>query len=250
LPFNDLSNLFISYDREQINGIDQKTRFKDDYEKEITTVAFKDAIGDQYFTFDIDLPRTITGKEIYNMPIEFNPDVNTCNGYATVIELITNLDDTLSANIIGTTFLPELDIETICPEEGDDIATLRLTNPSLNSELKFNGFNVIAGGDEYVWINQPDDNLVLAIGETQEFTLRYTALEDHAHILDLDVLADNYDGTFTEEWFTNDIIFNCDAIFLANTDPNFDNVLVCSNYVTSFDLINKSEEIVCFIIIK
>ncbi|RKZ39452.1 MAG: hypothetical protein DRQ49_06715 [Gammaproteobacteria bacterium] len=31
LPFNDLSNLFISYDREQINGIDQKTRFKDDY---------------------------------------------------------------------------------------------------------------------------------------------------------------------------------------------------------------------------
>lgn len=179
-----------------------------------------------------DLPVDIPANGSIDIQVEFNPAMER-DYHEQIKAIVENKPDALISDLTGSGFLPKLEIQSLCGEPvkiGDTShAMVTLTNPSLSSVLTIDKIVLNDPDNEFSIEGNPVlSNLVVNTNSSETFGISFIpgTLGDHSCVID--IYADNYDATFTDQWKVNSLNMSCPILDLEFTNPlYFGPILPC-----------------------
>ncbi|MEI6089902.1 MAG: choice-of-anchor D domain-containing protein [bacterium] len=214
---------------------------KDKFFKNINEINIIKNNG-EFKILNLNLPLNIDPFEDKPLQVVFDPA--TIDTFDTEVLVITTDGDTLHSRFQGMNYLPELIMKSACPstlnvgESG--IATIWLYNPSITEKLKIGVCSITNNPDEFDWIGGNPSSLSIPIQDSLLLELDYHPQVGGKHRCIIEILADNYDGTYKQNWFINDLDVICDAMTFDYTQPVFADLLLCDNEQSEFSISNLS----------
>jgi len=211
----------------------------------IDSIKFVDPNYDNYFNLNInsnDYPMPINPNSLVEVDVEYQPILEQTDG-AEIYCYINSRTEPLTAKLDGIGILPKMIVNWDCGVEvniGDStIATLSIENPSQSAVLKINEINFETIKEEFTFINPADlIDRTLDKGDKITIPVMFKPKANSTNSNVINIFADDYDGTFTEEWKLTKVDANCDGIELIYSDKDFGNTIVCSN--NEYNLIIKN----------
>lgn len=197
--------------------------------------------------FSIDLPAfplKVEPNSKTPISVHFKPG-NEINYNSRVIFYVKDRKDPLYSTLAGIGILPKLNAVWVCGETvnvGDStISYLELTNPSKSSDLYVKSVDFVSLSPEYTWIDSAPRDTVIHKEETVKFFVMFKPMAGSDHQNIISILADNYDGTFPDEWRETRVSTDCDGINLTYTTPiDFKSNLICDNVPSEIRIKNNS----------
>ncbi len=217
----------------------------------LDSIVFEKMPVDGEFSFVFDknnLPAQILPNSTTSIPVSFNPK-DEVSYEATLLFYINSRFEPLKAKLTGAGILPKLTTTWDCGERiqvGEStIANLKLFNPSTSSILKVKEISFESDLPEFKWQNGSNP-IDLEIGMESDVTIPviYSPTQNSTNLNTINILADDYDGTYVDEWKLTKVITNCDGIELDYPKSfDFGNNLICSNNENELTFKNLSKDI-------
>jgi uncharacterized protein YegL len=191
-----------------------------------------------------DVSIDMTGESDLDINISFQP-ADEIEYSTNVIIYIESKEEPLIVSLTGKGFLPKLETDYSCGEAVNagetTTATIVVSNPSSSGDLNINRIYINNGDNEYEWLNGEPQDIIVPMNDSRVFDVIYTPKNGEPHNAQFIIEADNFDGTFTEEWRENNLNVACDAFDLDYTNPiTFNNILVCKNTTDILEVTNSS----------
>lgn len=194
---------------------------------------------DDSFTFNTpELPYSLASKSNLILDVNYNPKNEGLHSALIGIEI--GESEMKYALLTGDAFLPILEVELICGKPvfyGDTSeVTVIVRNLSYSSDLRVREVQILNNDIEYFWTeSQPRDLTISKDNTYQFFKVTYIPKEGEDQVLDINVIADNYDGTFLQEWKDNLYSNECPVPdFEYNNPIDFGSRMIC--YLDSLPL--------------
>ena len=211
-------------------------------------IEFENNEFDDIFSYIFDtnsLPLTLNPESEVRIPIFFEPKEE--KGYSkNILIYINSIAQPLKSKIEGIGYLPKLEISWECGERirvGETSeAILLLKNPSQSSSLIIREIDFEQIKQEFEWKDGvKPQNLEINENSSISIPVIFKPTNNSDNKNKILVYADNYDGTFKDEWKVNDFDISCDAYKLNYTNPlNFGNNIICSNNELFLKIKNES----------
>ncbi len=187
--------------------------------------------NDNIFKFEnLNLPILLDQQSEVTLNVEFNPKDEIYYSSQIKFEFAIKPEPLIST-LEGTGILPKMSYEFKCDgevkvgEKADVLLTV--FNNSSSSDLKIKSIDVF-NSVEYRWKTTAPADLTIPKSDKQEFLLEYEPIESASHVVNFRILADDFDGSFNEEWKTTEFTRSCNSVSLDfPTKVDFQNVMVC-----------------------
>lgn len=196
-------------------------------------------------TFPIELKAQDTTK----IPVTFLPKDDVY--YESEITYkILNKDSVslIPVKLKGTGFYPQMEYTWSCgsPIKPNDstLAVLTIKNTSDNSELSIDRIRLALNNGIYVWENkiEPKDEKILP-NQSKDFNLNFYPKDISPNLNSIIIMADDFDGTFTDFWKETRFNINCQAVGINFPDKhNFGTQLICSTQEFKVKLENTGSD--------
>ncbi len=227
-------------------AINNQSNVKD----EITSITWSDpnnTSNDKIFKFEnISLPYQIDANSNNEIEVTFFPEDEIY--YTSELKFDFAIKpESLTAKLEGIGILPKMEYDFKCDTEvkvGEMAeVTLTLFNTSSSAELKVNEIELF-NSPEYQWKsagNVNPSNIVISKNDSENFVIEYRPVSGSNHVVNFRIWADNYDGTFTEEWNKTEFTRSCNSVSIEYPDTvNFANVLMCTDDLQTIKIKNTS----------
>ncbi len=214
---------------------------KDKFAKTIKEVNIIKDNGD-FKILNLNLPLNIKAFEDKALKVIFEP--TSIDTFDTPVIVVTTEGDTLNSRFQGMCYLPELKMITECPSTLNvgDTGTARIWfyNYSKTEQLKIGLCTITDNPQEFKWIGGQPNGLNIPMMDSIFIELEYRPQAGGKHKCIIQVLADNYDGTYQKTWLSNDVDIICDAMTINYTQPIFGKLMLCDNQQSEFSISNLS----------
>lgn len=213
----------------------------------IENIQFEDGNINGIFGLEnITLPTNIpaNGKIILN--VEFNPKQEIPYSENILIYL-NSREEALLSELRGVGILPKLTTSVSCGDPVNigqsTIASLILSNPSNSSVLRIYSVT-LEGNDEFEFVaGTVTTDIILDIGESITLPVLYTPISGGDNSDNFRILADDYDGLFTDPWRTTVVPINCDGLDVSLPEIiDFGDLIICTNRSLPITILNKSKD--------
>ena len=250
----DLGVTSYNWGERRINGVYKSTISiinNSSGQEYIDSIKFENPPVDDAFTYSFDLstlPKEIPANGFVDVPVSFKP-IQEITYQSKILVYINSRVNPLISTLDGIGILPKMITSWIC---GDDIkvgdsttAYLNIKNPSFSSKLQIKNIDFEKIMIEYSWLAGVNpQNLVLDTNESIQIPVKYKPQPGGNNINVIDILADNYDGTFPDEWKLSKETTDCDGLDLLFTNPiDFGSFIVCNTGIQQITFDNQSKGI-------
>ncbi len=212
----------------------------------IDNIQFENATGTGIFEFEnVQIPFDMQANSKRKLAVTFKPVQET--EYAeNILVFVESRQDPLLSNLTGIGILPKLTTTVSCgsPVQIGETAqaSITLNNPSSSAILKVKSIK-IQGNDEFKFPNGViTTDFVIDKEGSVTLPVNFTPVQGGDYSDVFIILADNYDGTFTEEWKETRVNINCDGLELDYQPVEYGNLIVCNENSLPVTITNKSKE--------
>jgi hypothetical protein len=182
------------------------------------------------------------------VPVSFKP-LQEITYSSNILVYINSKVNPLKSTLDGIGILPKMITSWTC---GDDIkvgdsttAYLNIKNSSFSSKLYIKNIDFEIVMVEYSWLSgtNPQD-LILDTNESIKIPVKFKPQAGGNNVNIIDILADNYDGTFPDEWKLSKETTECDGLDMKFTNPiDFGSFIVCGSGTQQITFDNQSKGI-------
>lgn len=213
----------------------------------IENIQFENGnIGNTFSFSGPNVPINIPANGKITIDVEFNP-LDEIVYSENISVFIASRAEPLISELRGIGILPKLTTVVSCGEPvsiGETTqAEITLSNPSKSSVLRINSI-VIENQDEFEFPNGTiTNNLIIDLESSITLPVLYTPISGGTNSDNFIILADDYDGTYTEDWNTTIVPIVCDGLEIEYPETiNFENLIVCTNRKLPITISNKSKD--------
>lgn len=195
----------------------------------------------KFTTSDIIIP---ANKDTL-IPVSFRPK-NEKLYDNTLLVKVEGVSNYLGGNLKGTGYLPKIDVQWDCAADAQIGKTktvlLLVKNPSKSSKLKINKIDLVQSGNDYRAKISSDLNArEIDMEGTATIPIDFTPSSAGLKSITFRIQHDAYDGTFKQEWKTDDYNFKCNVKGVEFTNSlDFQNVMICDNHTMDVTITNNS----------
>jgi hypothetical protein len=217
----------------------------------IDSIKFENQPVDDSFKFSFDLsnlPKEIPPNGKIDVPVEFLP-IQQITYQSNIIVYINARVNPLISTLDGIGILPKMITSWTCGEDikvGDSTtAYFNIQNTSFSSKLQIKNIDFEKVMIEYSWLDgvNPQD-LVLDTNQSIQIPVKYKPQSGGNNLNIIDILADDYDGAFPDEWKLSKQNTECDGLSLPFTNPvDFGSFIVCESDTQNITFDNQSKGI-------
>jgi len=237
----------IDWERRRVNGSYPDKLIINNPSKAAETIESITFINQSNAFRIVGLPQTpfvIGGEAELEYDIFFEP--NAEQDYSMQISIsVVNQEENAIGTFEGTGYLPKMTTEWLCPEniliDSPNQVVLTINNPSLSSDLQIQSIT-LDNTEEYEWVFAEPTNITIASGASEDFDIILTPKANSNHSTNVIISADDYDGTYTEEWKETVVAYNCDVLTIEYNDIPFNNVILCDTHTKDVSITNLSEQ--------
>lgn len=239
------------WDKQRINGTYQGTiSIYNNTPKAINVTSIGFVNGSQT-AFTINAPGTpfpVPPNDKTNIPVTFSPtqEISYSEDFTATVEGVsTQLTGTLS----GVGILPKMELSVTCGNpvlEGDTSdVTLTIKNTSASSTLKINSILIDdPAGEYFIAPGEQVNNLTITENSQRNISLKFAPKGAASGTPQVIVLADDYDGTFTENWKETRTNLSCPRLTSQYTTKlAFGKSLPCVENVQTISITNESDKV-------
>lgn len=199
------------------------------------------------FSYDnISLPLSLPANTTVKLGVKFKPGLEI-NYAENILVFIQSRQEPIVSNLTGIGILPKLNTSWTCGEKvnvGETAqASITLSNPSSSSVLNVSSI-IIQNNDEFEFApGTTTTNLVIDKNGSIVLPVLFTPISGGDNADNFIILADDYDGTFPEDWKTTVVPILCDGLEVDFTNPvDFGSLIVCRESSLPVKITNKSTD--------
>ncbi len=214
----------------------------------IDSIRFVDPNYDKSFDLKIntsEYPKPIKANSTISIDVQYNPLIEQTD-HAEIYCYINSRVDPIIAKLDGIGILPKMIATWNCGNEvnvGDTtIANLTIENPSNSSDLNINKIEFEDQMEEFTFLDTNDIKArIVKMGEKISIPVIFTPRANSTNSNIIDIYADDYDGTYQQEWKITKVSTSCDGIQLVYNDIDYGNTIICSNNIDQLVIKNNSK---------
>jgi hypothetical protein len=213
----------------------------------VDNIQFENGTSSGIFNFENKtLPFNVPANGKVKINVTFTPQQEIT--YAeNILIFVESRSEPLISNLTGIGILPKLVTTWNCGESvkvGETaVGSVTLTNPSQSSQLIIKSIE-IDKDDEFAF--PPGTNLTNITLDKEGFVtlpVWFTPISGGDNSDNFIILADDYDGTFTQEWKTTTVPIVCDGLeVLYPKNIDFGSMIVCQDKSLPITFENKSKD--------
>ncbi len=213
----------------------------------IDNIQFESGMSNGIFEFeDQTMPLNIPANGKVKIKVSFNPKQEIT--YAeNILVFVESRDDPLISNLTGIGILPKLSISWDCGDKVEvgetTYGSITLTNPSKSSKLIINSIS-IENNDEFEFpAGTKLNNLTIDKEDFLTIPVLFTPISGGDNSDNFIIFADDYDGTFNEQWKKTIEPIVCDGLeVFYPTKIEFENNIVCTKRTLPITFENRSKD--------
>ncbi|MBX3042695.1 MAG: choice-of-anchor D domain-containing protein [Candidatus Kapabacteria bacterium] len=198
------------------------------------------------FTSPGNFPLLIPANGEIKMNVSFRPQ-EEIDYSEQILVFLGSREEPIVSYLTGTGFLPKLTTSVSCGEQvnvGETaLGSITINNPSSSSVLTVESIT-IENDDEFEFLpGTVTSNLTIDKEGSLTIPVIFKPISGGDNTDNFIILADDYDGSFMDEWNTTIVPIVCDGLDAEITNPlDFGNLLVCTERSLPITILNKSRD--------
>lgn len=218
---------------------------------EITAIRFETDPSNNEFSYPqpVNFPIILPALDTTYFPVSFLPTDEIQYANAIIFSVRSNEgSNDMRVDLTGHGFYPQFEYTWNC---GDVVkvfekttATLKISNIQDYSELTVQKILISSPDNVYAWSSGVDpQDIIIPPNEERTFNIDFTPISADPSLGSITIMADDYDGNFTDFWKETRFTITCTAIDLDNPPTvDFGSSLLCIDNIAQFPIQNISPD--------